>query len=113
MLKDKELSNFVVIYLICGSDIWFKLVKIFTHRDHGTEVRSFRKISKNREHNQSGEHRGEGVTDADYEGVPGAVVVELVVTGERQLATVTNREREKYLRCSGAPNLGTSNKIFR
>ena len=83
------------------------VVKIFTHRDHGTEVRSLRQISENREHNQSGEHGGEGVADADNDGIPGAVVVELVVTGKSQLATVTNRKREKYLRCSGAPNLRT------
>ena len=60
------------------------------YRDHFADVFSICQISKDGEDDNPSEDRGERVADADDEGVPVAVVGELVVAGEGQLATVPN-----------------------
>ena len=65
--------------------------------DHGLDIRPVSEVTKDGEHHQAGKDRGDGVADADNEGVPVAIVAELVVAGEGQLASVTHGEGEKYL----------------
>ena len=65
--------------------------------DNSIDIRSVSQVTKDGEDHQSGKDRGEGVADADNEGVPVTIVTELVVAGERQLAAVAHREGEKYL----------------
>ena len=45
--------------------------------------------------------------DIDDDNIPVAVVVELVVAGEGELAAVTHGQGEEDLRSCRAPNLGT------
>ena len=52
------------------------------YRDNFTDVFSICQISKDGEDDNPSKDRGEGVADADDEGVPVAVVGELVVAGE-------------------------------
>ena len=73
--------------------------------DDSIDILSVSEVTEDSEHHQAGKDRGDGVADADNEGVPVTIIAELVVAGERQLAAVTHREREKYLRGRGAPDL--------
>ena len=73
--------------------------------DHSLDILPISEVTKDGEHHQAGKDRGDGVADADDEGVPVAIVAELVVAGERQLASVTHREGEKYLGGRRAPDL--------
>ena len=65
--------------------------------DDSLDILAISQVTKDSEDHQSGKDRGDGVADAHNEGVPVAVVAELVVAGERQLSSVTHREGEKYL----------------
>ena len=74
--------------------------------DDGGDIVVSSEVTEYGEHHQPGEDRGEGVAEPHDEGVPVAVVMELVVAGERQLTAVAHREGEEYLRSCSAPDLG-------
>ena len=63
---------------------------MLSYIDDSVDVLVSSKVSQYSEHNQTGKHRGEGVADADDEGVPVAVVGELVVAGQGELAAVAH-----------------------
>ena len=61
-------------------------------------------VADDAEDDESGEEGRQNVARGDDEGVAEAVVVELVVAGQRDEATPTRRQREEDLHRRVAPN---------
>lgn len=73
-------------------------------------VLDVRHVTEHGEYDETGQETGEEVYGTGQYGVPVAVVVELVVAGQRQKGTETRSQREKHLGCRVYPYLREINK---
>ena len=78
-----------------------------SYLDNSTDIAAFGQVAENGKDDNTGKNRGEGVEDADEQGVTVTIVIHIVIAGQHQLTAKPNRERKEGLGGGQGPDLKT------